>query len=172
MPVFISYRHLDREKAREIARKFDENRISYYFDMIDDESKSTDDITTVITKNIKKSTHLLAIISPNTNGSWWVPFEIGEATITNRRICSYAYKQYTQIHRPLLQYNYKSFLPEYLHKWPILLSNDDLDAFIQQYKRDKLLFESSISMESRGSDFTSLTKNGAEKFHDELKKML
>lgn len=95
MPVFISYRHLDREKAVEIANKLRANDINYYLDVIDEESKSTDDITSVITKNIKKSTHLLAVISPNTNGSWWVPFEIGEATISNRRICSYAYKQYS-----------------------------------------------------------------------------
>lgn len=171
MPVFISYRHLDREKAIEIANRLHANDIKYYLDVIDEESKSTDDITYVITKNIKKSTHLLAVISPNTNGSWWVPFEIGEATISNRRICSYAYKQYTYISRTLLN-NYKNFLPEYLHKWPMLLSDADLDAFIQQYKRDNPLLESGISLESRSTEFASLNKSGADKFHDELKRKL
>ncbi len=171
MPVFISYRHLDREKAVEIANKLRANDINYYLDVIDEESKSTDDITYVITKNIKKSTHLLAVISPNTNGSWWVPFEIGEATISNRRICSYAYKQYSYISRSLLS-NYKSFLPEYLHKWPMLLSDTDLDTFIEQYKRDNILHESGVSLESRNTEFASLNKSGADKFHDELKKRL
>lgn len=171
MPVFISYRHLDRKKALEIANKLKSNNINYYLDVIDDESRSTDDITNVITKNIKKSTHLLAIISPNTNGSWWVPFEIGEATISNRRISSYAYKQNDYIYRTLLN-TYKSFLPEYLHKWPILLSDGDLDAFIQQYHRDNLLTESGISFESRNKEFASLNKSGADKFHNELKRRL
>lgn len=171
MPVFISYRHSDRQKAIEVATKLKLNQITYYLDVIDDESKNTNDITEVITKNIKKCTHLLAIISPNTNGSWWVPFEIGEATISNRRICSYAFKEYTYIHRPLLN-NYKNFLPEYLHKWPILVSDSDLDAFIKQYKKDNRLFEAGVSMESRGMDFASLTKSGADKFHSELKNML
>lgn len=168
MPVFISYRHSDRLKALEIATKLGLNNITYYLDVIDEESKTTDDITDVITKNIKKCTHLLAIISPNTNGSWWVPFEIGEATIADRRICSYAYKEFTYISRSVLN-NYKSFLPEYLHKWPLLLTASDLDSFIQEYKRDS---ERAMFDDTRSTTFSSLTRSGADAFHRRLKNIL
>jgi hypothetical protein len=168
MPVFISYRHSDRQKAIEIATKLRLNSITYYLDVIDEESKTTDDITEVITKNIKKCTHLLAIISPNTNGSWWVPFEIGEATIADRRICSYAYKESTLMYRSLLN-NYKSFLPEYLQKWPLLLSDSDLDIFIQEYRRDN---ERAMFDDARNTTFGSLTRSGADAFHRKLKNIL
>ncbi len=172
MSVFISYRHLDVNKALEIEKKLAENNIKCYLDVIDEESRNTDDITSVITKNIEKSTHLLAIISPNTHGSWWVPFEIGEATISNRRICSYAYQDSNSIARNSLN-NYKEkFLPEYLHKWPILLSNHDLNVFIDQYKKDSFMIESAISLEKRGAGFKSLNEKDAEKFHDNLKRLL
>lgn len=54
----------------------------------------------------------------------------------------------------------------------MLLSNADLDAFIQQYNRDNPLTESGISLESRSTEFASLNKSGADKFHDELKRKL
>lgn len=170
MPIFISYRHTDRMKALEISKKFDINNITYYLDVIDEESKNTDDITNVITKNIQRCTHLLAIISKNTNGSWWVPFEIGEATISNRRISSYAYKENITLNRRHLS-EYKNFLPEYLHKWPILLTLNDLDLFIQQYKQDSIkpMFD---NINTRNATFSSLTTKGADEFHRNLKDLL
>lgn len=176
MCVFISYRHTDRNTAIQIAHEFNTNNVEYYLDVIDDESKSTEDITEVITKNIKKSTHLLAIISPTTSGSWWVPFEIGQATVSNRRICSYAVSN-SSLNLSGMSFRFLSnFLPEYLRKWPVLVSKMDLDKFIEQYKRDT---RSSISegFESRRDKSESfsrseLTKSGADAFHDALKMRL
>lgn len=174
MSVFISYRHTDRTTAIQIAREFDANNIKYYLDVTDDESKSTEDITEVITENMKKSTHLIAVISPSTSGSWWVPFEIGQATMSNRRICSYA------VANSSLNLNVMSFrvmashLPEYLQKWPILVSRVDLSKFIEQYKLDNPNF----GIEGlRGGIFESrnvenLTKAGASNFHENLKSKL
>ena len=116
MSVFISYRHTDRNTAIQIAHEFNTNNVEYYLDVIDDESKSTEDITEVITKNIKKSTHLLAIISPTTSGSWWVPFEIGQATVSNRRICSYAVSN-SSLNLSGMSFRFLSnFLPEWRHR--------------------------------------------------------
>ena len=89
MTVFISYRHTDRAQAMAINKRLTEEGISTYLDVLDVESQSTDDITSVITRRISESTHLIAVVSSQTAQSWWVPFEIGEATITYRRICSY-----------------------------------------------------------------------------------
>ncbi|PTT60867.1 molecular chaperone Tir, partial [Pseudomonas sp. HMWF007] len=86
MPVFISYRHTDRDQAIEINSRLKKANINTYLDVLDAESQSTEDITAVITRNITQCTHLLAVVSERTALSWWVPFEIGEATISNRRI--------------------------------------------------------------------------------------
>lgn len=174
MTVFISYRHTDRNTALAIAKKLSINDISCYLDIIDDESKSTDDITEVITKNIKKSTHLIAVISIHTAGSWWVPFEIGEATIANRRICSYATKLDSSNLNLVSSRNITKFLPEYLQKWPVLVSSADLEEFIRQYKIDNII---SGIKESRSHQFDSissndLTKDGADSFHRNLKNKL
>lgn len=174
MSVFISYRHTDRNTAFAIARKLYTNNISYYLDIIDEESKSTHDITEVITKNIKKSTHLIAVISSNTVGSWWVPFEIGEATIANRRICSYAIRVDSP-NLSLMSYRQiANILPEYLQKWPVLVSSADLEEFIKQYRADNRTFRIE---ESRNKQFDNLgsnelTKAGADNFHRNLKRQL
>lgn len=169
MPVFISYRHTDRVKALDVYQQLEDNGILCYLDVIDEESKTTTDITDVITKNIKRCTHLLAIISSNTSGSWWVPFEIGEATVLNRRICSYAFRENDSLSRYFMS-SYNNILPEYLQKWPVLLSSSDIDKFIQQYKLDK---KYSFVMENfRDFRDESLTKSGADSFHKTLKNIL
>lgn len=174
MSVFISYRHTDRNTATAIARKLSINNIEYYLDVVDEESRNTDDITEVITKNIKQSTHLIAVISINTPGSWWVPFEIGQATIANRRICSYATRFDTQNLSMMSQRHITNYLPEYLRKWPILVSSTDLEKFIEQYRRDNIAHGIN---ESRNKQFDSLnrgelTKAGAENFHRSLQRQL
>lgn len=58
---FISYRHTDRNTAFAIAQKLSINNISYYLDIIDDESKSTDDITEVITRILRIRTQYLVM---------------------------------------------------------------------------------------------------------------
>lgn len=174
MSVFISYRHKDRETAIAVAAKLGINNVEYYLDIVDEESRSTEDITEVITRNIKKSTHLIAIISVNTVGSWWVPFEIGQASMLNRRICSYATNTSTRTLHGMSFKFIKDKLPEYLHKWPILLSEPDLEKFIAEYKADKATYRIG---ESRNKTFDSLngdglTKAGASSFHEALKAQL
>ncbi|MGI2897368.1 toll/interleukin-1 receptor domain-containing protein, partial [Vibrio alginolyticus] len=75
MTVFISYRHSDRNVAFGINEYLQRSGIPTYMDVLDPESQSTENITEVITKNIAKSTHLIAVISQETAQSWWVPFE-------------------------------------------------------------------------------------------------
>lgn len=72
MSVFISYKHLDRDLAMQIDRRLKLDNITTYLDVLDAESQSTVDITTVITKNIAKCTHLIAVVSKETATSWWV----------------------------------------------------------------------------------------------------
>lgn len=154
MPVFISYKHSDRDIAMKIYTKLNGNKIETYLDVLDEESKNTDDITTVITKRINECTHLLAVVSEKTATSWWVPFEIGEATITFRRIASY-------------QSDF-STLPEYLDKWPKMSTESHLDMFIASYHNEGS--GSRFSLESFENTIRNkLTRNDAETFHNTLK---
>jgi hypothetical protein len=154
MPVFISYRHTDREQAMIINNRLVRANIKTYLDVLDTESQQTDDITAVITRNITECTHLLAVVSRETAQSWWVPFEIGEATISNRRICSYQIGQ--------------SDLPLYLDKWPKLSGDADINFFIDAY-REETLSSRSMGLESFSEAIRSVYKRDADVFHDKLK---
>lgn len=156
MPVFISYRHMDRSYAININTRLMQASIKTYLDVLDAESQTTDDITGVITRNISECTHLLAVVSEKTALSWWVPFEIGEATITNRRICSFK--------------TGPTELPLYLEKWPKLTNDRDIEFFIDAYRNEATL-KRSMSLESvTGSESVrGLNKTNADRFHSDLK---
>ncbi|MEO8647054.1 toll/interleukin-1 receptor domain-containing protein [Pseudomonas sp.] len=154
MPVFISYRHTDRVQAMAINARLKLANIKTYLDVLDTESQQTDDITAVITRNITECTHLLAVVSQETAMSWWVPFEIGEATISDRRICSYKIGA--------------SALPLYLDKWPKLSGDTDLDFFIDAYRKEAMS-ERSLGMESFSESIRGTYKRDADLFHDQLK---
>jgi hypothetical protein len=156
MPVFISYRHMDRAHAVQINSRLMQANIKTYLDVLDPESQTTDDITEVITRNISECTHLLAVVSERTALSWWVPFEIGEATISNRRICSFR--------------TGPTELPLYLDKWPKLSSAKDLDFFIEAYKTEVNLKRSASLEWITGSASTrSYNETNADRFHTDLK---
>ncbi|MGE8152304.1 toll/interleukin-1 receptor domain-containing protein [Pseudomonas vancouverensis] len=156
MPVFISYRHMDRAHAIHINTRLMQANIRTYLDVLDPESQTTEDITGVITRNISECTHLLAVVSERTAQSWWVPFEIGEATITHRRICSFK--------------TGPTELPLYLDKWPKLSSDRDIEFFIDAY-RNEVTHKRSMSLESiNGSESArSYNRSNADHFHADLK---
>ncbi|WKV84479.1 toll/interleukin-1 receptor domain-containing protein [Pseudomonas sp. B24_DOA] len=154
MPVFISYRHMDRAHAIAINTRLSQAKIRTYLDVLDPESQTTDDITGVITRNITECTHLLAVVSEKTALSWWVPFEIGEATISNRRICTFK--------------TGPAQLPIYLDKWPKLSTASDLDFFIDAY-RDEVSNQRSITLDSFSDSVKGAYKRDAEMFHEQLK---
>ncbi|WP_448091715.1 toll/interleukin-1 receptor domain-containing protein [Pseudomonas lini] len=154
MPVFISYRHMDRSYAIAINSRLMKANIKTYFDVLDPESQTTDDITGVITRNITECTHLMAIVSDKTALSWWVPFKIGEATISNRRICSFK--------------TGPAELPLYLDKWPKLSTDKDLEFFIDAY-REEVATKRSMTQGSINESLYRPHRGNAELFHDQLK---
>ena len=158
MPVFISHRHTDSIKAANISRQLQIAGIQNYLDVLDPDAQKVDDITSHITEKMKICTHIIAVVSRETALSWWVPFEIGEATITNRRIASYR----TSILR----------LPEYLEMWPQMSELSHLDLFINEYLSQKQhgLFESSGSRSSTAS--INDEARMAREFHSNLKARL
>lgn len=158
MPVFISYRHTDRVAAMEINRLLQSSNITTYLDVMDAESRTTDDITTVIGEHITACTHLIALVSNDTALSWWVPFEIGEATITERRIATYQIGS--------------SELPIYLDKWPIMKKPDDIKLFIAEYKADSLAYSAERSMGMEDFFGSASAGRNADSFHANLKRKI
>lgn len=156
MPVFISYRHTDRASALAINDRLQREQITTYLDVLDAESRTTDDITQVISTHIRACTHLIALVSKNTSQSWWVPFEIGEATIIDRRISTFQAGE--------------ADLPEYLEKWPIMRTARDIDLFVTSYRLEKTLSRAIVGNESFES--TTSSRSNADKFHADLKARL
>ena len=148
MPVFISHKKADRSDAINIAAYLKSRGVICYVDEFDPSLQNTDDITKAIMDRVKACSHLMAVVSENTNDSWWVPFEIGVASEVDKRICSYKLRSV--------------MLPEYLEKWPVLRTNTHLDKFIQHYKNDNTV------QLNEGRSYAA-TINTAASFHRSLK---
>jgi hypothetical protein len=149
MPVFLSHTSINKPETGRIFSYLTQRGIICYMDAIDPELKSTDDITAVLMNRIDWCTHMMAVISQYTQGSWWVPFEIGVASKSERRITTYKLKG------PVT-------LPDFLTKWPILQDDYDLEQFVRMYKGDQTVSFS----EGRA---TGATIGTAEQFHRSLK---
>jgi hypothetical protein len=81
--VFLSHKREDKYACREIANYFKNAGIDYYLDEEDSKlhyASSIGDpikITESIKNGIKKSTHMMVVVSDKTYKSQWVPFEVG-----------------------------------------------------------------------------------------------
>ena len=81
MKVFISHKNTDSPIARDLAREFERLQVPVYLDTIDAAlSKPGYDLAEYILSALRQCTHLLAVVSPATKDSWWVPWEIGAAS--------------------------------------------------------------------------------------------
>ena len=160
MPVFISHRTADDRVARTVAQRL-ENRhdIRGYVDDCDKDAnaaRGTSRITTLIVSRLNMCTHLLALVTDNTKGSWWVPFEIGVARRAPRAISTFTNLTYG--------------LPEYLTEWPVLRGESAIDKFAAAYKaqiataKRMLTAEATISLDERALSVDS--------FHSRLKASL
>jgi len=151
MPVFISHRTADDAKAQALAARLKvSHNITSYLDHFDPEAKSTSEITDLIVSRINVCTHLMALITNATVGSWWVPFEIGVARQGDRRITSFDASSVK--------------LPEFLAEWPVMTNESELDLFAEAYHRDK---KAKPIMEKYGEYMRSIAS--ASDFHTTLK---
>jgi hypothetical protein len=146
MPIFLSHKQEDGEKARKIHEYLTANQVICYLDCLDDAVSSQKDITEYLIEKIGECSHLMVVVSQdNTRKSWWIPFEIGIATEKKKRIVSYYISEDMQGHNPLLPgFNVEEI--EFLKDWPVLknraidggsgINEEDLNKFIGVYKRD------------------------------------
>lgn len=122
--VFISHQKADKDAARKVVDYLKEAGIDVYFDEYDIElrihhqANNPKAVTDAIRKGINNSSHMLAIVSPNTLTSSWVPFEIG-----------YGFDK-TDLGVLCLKGIPKGKLPEYVRTAPIIRDIYDLNKLI------------------------------------------
>ena len=156
MPVFISHRTADDKVAQDVAYRLKYvHGITCYVDDFDQEAsaaRGTRRITSLIVARLDLCTHLLALVTENTKGSWWVPFEVGVARRAPRVISTFT--------------NLYTGLPEFLTEWPVLRGDTAIDRFAELYKTHKAA-ASRVLLEKRASveDQISLVDD----FHSRLK---
>ncbi|TDF85159.1 TIR domain-containing protein [Pseudomonas sp. H9] len=153
MPVVISYRHQHRLDAYVISERLKLEGIATHLDLFDgDAGHTADDISGLLCSNIRSCTHLITVLSQENADTWWVPFQLGAATLSNRRVALYQCAE--------------SPLPDYLDKWPIMSERAHLDLFVLAY-HDEQTFNRSLAKEDNDND--ALNRLNAGFFHADLK---
>ncbi|MGE4131429.1 MAG: toll/interleukin-1 receptor domain-containing protein [Bdellovibrionales bacterium] len=136
--IFISHRYADEQKARELSSLLKSKDVESYLDVLDPATRATVDITKHIMKNLDGCSHLIVIFSVNTNGSLWVPFELGAAYKGEKGIGT------------LLVDNVAT--PQYLDTFPKMKTSADIDQYLEEYRADRKLTKSYSSIRMNESD--------------------
>lgn len=153
--VFVSHKQEDSERAALIAARLRMGGLDVYLDVIDVQlDKGGPDLADYIRMRLEECSQLLAVISPITRVSWWVPWEIGVATEKERFLASFV--------------SGGAPVPEYLRKWPYLQSISDFDKYIDESNNALILVE---NYRQRGYG-TSAKSLGFRSFHSSLKASL
>lgn len=157
MPVFISHRTADDRIAQQVAYRLKQHHnIPVYIDDIDQQlqrARGTPAITALLVQRLNQCTNLLAIVTQNTQGSWWVPFEVGVARQAPRVITSFTDQA-------------DSSLPEYLLEWPRLRGDRAIDTFASLYKQQQQVLTQQV-LQKRASVTQQLAY--VDQFHAMLK---
>lgn len=142
--VFISHQRNDKAVAKEIANYISKSGVDIYFDEYDrsinrDEPQS---VVNAIKTGIRRSTHMLCILSQNALQSKWMPWEIG-----------YGYDR-LQVAGITVREISKSVLPEYLQIVPVIRGTKSLNKYLANLigrvedsliKEEKLFSASSLN---------------------------
>jgi len=156
--VFISHKDSDSITARQVAQRVKQNGLSVYLDVIDPAlRKDGPDLADYLLERMSQCQQLIAVISRETQASWWVPWEIGVGSEKNFRMATYATQSATTV-------------PEYLRKWPVLRSGGDIDTYCRTSQQS---LAAQRILESRGNVSTaSIRKSASDSFHRNLKSAL
>lgn len=155
--IFISHKKEDSDQANTIAIQLRRNGIEAYLDVLDPHLKAGgEELSNYLQDKLSQCSHLLAVLSYSTRLSWWVPFEIGIATEKQYPISSY------------LTVGNKNDIPEYLWKWPVLRTLEDLREYTSIINKSSSIL---LSEEMKHWQYSNkgVPKNYADAFHRRLK---
>lgn len=118
--VFISYHYSDREVAKQIANYISQSGVDIFFDEYNTHIGGSDPKKSVeyIKVGIRRSSHMLCVISQTALKSHLMPWEIG-----------YGYDLVQVVGLTIKELS-KSELPEYLQVVPVLRGTKSLNTYI------------------------------------------
>lgn len=128
--VFISHKSADMDAANAVAEYLISNGIDVYLDKMDTGlQKDTKEmnargIVNAINKALKRSTHILVLVSDQTKESWWVPYEVGYAKNGEKKIAS------------ALLVGYIDDFPDYLKIEKTIKSPEGFKLYAEELKRE------------------------------------
>jgi len=154
--VFISHQQADSALALRISNRLKvHHQIDSYLDVID--NRLLNDGPTLadhIRSQLARCTQLLAVVSKETQKSWWVPWEIGVATEKDYPLATFTLDP--------------PDLPSYLRKWPFLRNDNELDIYAQVSKAA----ERRLTLESLSKTVASARSTSTQHFYTELRARL
>ncbi len=129
--IFISHRSSDKKAALTVSHYIRNCGIDVYIDLDDNGlqlatvKNDVQGIVNHIQDGLKKSTHLLVLLSEDTKESWWVPYEIGYAKKSGKSIASLMLKKYIDD------------FPDYLKIEKTIEHIDDFLKYVGEVKKKK-----------------------------------
>lgn len=155
MKVFISHKYEDSITAKQILEKLIESGADAYLDLLDANLLfEGEKLTQHIKDRLNECTDLMAVVSNDTQSSWWVPFEIGMAAQQDFPIVSYLKDGVT--------------LPDYLSYWPKLKSLYDISKYVET----KEYVSRQIRSETLSKSHYTTKGTPTSRFYQELKSRL
>ena len=116
--VFLSYRHADQSTALGLANDLDRQGRRVFIDVHDDAlAPGQWDLDDALMTAIDNADTMIVIVSDETQGSWWVPWEIGVSTPFGKPRAMYK----PQTHGPL---------PVYLEKLKRLRNSTEANSWV------------------------------------------
>ncbi len=128
--VFLSYLSVDKEIAVKIGDYISENGdIDIYLDVHDKRLQSSVDkqdfreITKWIDKGLSYSTHMMCLVNKEISSSWWLPYEMGFAKKSGRKISALILKG-------------NSHIPDYLKISRVLRGVKSLNQYMKDLEKE------------------------------------
>ena len=121
--VFLSYRHADQSTALGLVVDLDRQGRRVYVDVHDDTLvPGQRDLDDALVTAINNSVTMIVIVSDETQGSWWVPWEIGVST---------------PFGKPRAMYEPQSYgpLPAYLEKLQRLRNSTEANSWVTAFSK-------------------------------------
>jgi hypothetical protein len=157
LKIFISHQKADSElSARIAARLKGYHGLDICLDLID--TAAADPVEALadhIRTEMGRCTQLLAVISPATANSQWVPWEIGMATEKDFPLATFS--------------GGNALPPEFLRKWPYLRTDADLDKYAAATKSAR---QTIVRKRSIGISETAALHDSTREFYRTLRTSL
>ena len=119
--VFLSYRHTDKATAWDLAYALHRLGRRVFIDVHDNTLlPGQEDLDDALVTAIDNARTMIIIVSHKTQGSWWVPWEIGVSTPFGKPRAMYKPQTYGQ-------------LPKYLEKLKRLQSSTEANSWVTTF---------------------------------------